>query len=92
MWQQKLAKPFIPYEFVTVDETLVPFRGRCSFKRYMPSKHAKYGLKFWCLCDASTGYCLKMKQYLDADNGAEGSKNFGKQVAMELTKRYCFAS
>jgi len=29
MWEQRLALPFIPHEYVTVDETLVPFRGRC---------------------------------------------------------------
>ena len=51
LWEQHLSKPFIPYEYVTIDETLVPFRGRCSFKQYMPSKPAKYGLKFCCLCD-----------------------------------------
>jgi len=28
-------------ESVTVDEQLVPFRGRCSFKQYMPSTKNK---------------------------------------------------
>ena len=45
--------------YVTLDMTVVSFRGRCSFKQYTPSKAAKYGLKFWCLCDASTAYCLR---------------------------------
>lgn len=86
MWQQKLGKPYIPHEYVTVDETLVPFRGRCSFKQYMPSKPAKYGLKFWCLCDAKTGYCLKMKPYLGTDHGDNRVQNLGKKVVMDLTE------
>ncbi|CAK1583895.1 unnamed protein product [Parnassius mnemosyne] len=43
-------------EYVTVDEMLVPFRGRCIFRTYMKSKPAKYGLKIMCLCDAKTHY------------------------------------
>jgi hypothetical protein len=62
MWKQRLSKPYIPSEYVTVDETLVPFRDVIATD--MPSKPAKYGLKFWCLCDAATGYCLHMKPYL----------------------------
>ena len=46
MWEQRLSKLYISSEHVTADETLVPFCGRCSFKQYMPSKLAKYGLKF----------------------------------------------
>ncbi|KAI3358342.1 hypothetical protein L3Q82_014779 [Scortum barcoo] len=39
---------FIPNDCVTIDEQLVPFRGRCKFLQYMPSKPAKYGIKiFW---------------------------------------------
>ena len=86
MWEERLSRPFIPYEYVTVDETLVPFRGRCSFKQYMPSKPAKYGLKFWCLCDAKTGYCLHMQPYLGADNGAGRTTGLGQKVVLNLTK------
>lgn len=30
-------------EFVTIDEKLEAFRGRCSFRQYIPSKPNKYG-------------------------------------------------
>lgn len=31
-----------------VDESLVPFRGRCHIWQYMPNKHnSKWGLKLW---------------------------------------------
>lgn len=86
LWEQKLSHPFIPYEYVTVDETLIPFRGRCSFRQYMPSKPAKYGIKFWCLCDAKTGYCLRMRPYLGTDNGAIRAVGLGQQVVIDLTR------
>ena len=88
MWQKKFAKFFIPYKYLTVDEALLPFWGCCSFKQYMPTKPEKYGLDFWCLCDASTGHRLKMKPYFDTNNDAKKAKNLKKQVAMELTKHF----
>jgi len=87
LWEQKLSRAFIPYEYVTVDETLVPFRGRCNFKQYMPSKPAKYGLKFWCLCDAKTAYCLRMRPYLGTDHGAVRTAGLGKKTVLDLTER-----
>lgn len=42
--------------FMTLDEQLVAFRGRCPFKQYIPSKRAKYGIKIWALVDCSTFY------------------------------------
>lgn len=34
-------KMYCPSEHVTVDEMLVPFRGRCSFRMYLPKKPHK---------------------------------------------------
>lgn len=45
-------------EFITIDEMLHPFRGRCGFIQYMPQKPAKYGLKLYALCDANGYYTL----------------------------------
>ena len=39
--------------FVTIDELLKPFRGRCSFWQYMPSKLDKYGMKLFC-CETTS--------------------------------------
>lgn len=51
-------------EFVTIDEQLVPFRGRCSFRQYMKSKPARYGLKIFTLADAKVFYVKTMEIYL----------------------------
>jgi len=50
-------------EYTTVDEKLEAFRGRCSFRQYIPSKPAKYGIKIFALCDARTYYTLNMEIY-----------------------------
>lgn len=55
---------------VCIDEMLVGFRGRCSFKMYMPSKPCKYGIKIQCMTDARTGFLTNA--YIYAGKGSDG--------------------
>lgn len=50
-------------EYVTIDEMLHPFRGRCSFIQYMPSKTAKYDIKMCAMCDAKKFYASNIEIY-----------------------------
>jgi hypothetical protein len=52
-----------PNENLTVDEGMCPFRGRLAFKVYIKNKPHKYGVKFFTLCDAKTGYILNIEMY-----------------------------
>lgn len=69
----------------TVDEQLVTFRGRCSFKVFIPSKPGKYGVKLWILADSSTSYCLNIQPYLGRQPGAQPDRGQGQRVVLELT-------
>jgi len=40
---------FILSEYLTIDKQLITFRGRCSFRQYIPSKPARYGIKIFVL-------------------------------------------
>lgn len=51
-------KNYTPSEYLTIDETLLSFRGRCGFRMYIPNKPDKYGLKVISLCDARTFYFM----------------------------------
>lgn len=42
---KNLRKHYLPGNNLTIDEQLVPFRGRVSFRQYIPSKPDKYGMK-----------------------------------------------
>lgn len=61
---ENCKKHFTMSQFVTVDEMLVGFRGRCSFRQYIPSKPAKYGIKIYGLCDAKLFYTTNMEVYV----------------------------
>lgn len=51
-------------EYVTVDEMLPPFRGKCSFRQYIPSKPSKYGIKIISLADSKVFYTLNFEIYV----------------------------
>ncbi|XP_048854157.1 piggyBac transposable element-derived protein 4-like [Brienomyrus brachyistius] len=63
LWSGNLPAMYNLGHDLTVDECLVPFKGRCSFRQYMPRKPGRYGQKIWALCDARTSYCWRVKLY-----------------------------
>ena len=52
----KFLAAFVPYQKLVIDESLVLWRGRLSFKQYIPSKRHRFGLKLFVLCDCRSGY------------------------------------
>lgn len=84
-WQKLLPKFYNCHENVTVDEQLVAFRGRCPFRQFMPSKPAKYGLKFWLLVDSKSGYVWKIQPYLGKVPNSAPEKNQGERIVLDLT-------
>ncbi|CAH1973228.1 unnamed protein product [Acanthoscelides obtectus] len=47
---------------LVIDESMVPFRGRLSFRQYVPNKTHRYGVKLYKLC-TSSGYTYNLKVY-----------------------------
>ena len=48
---------------VTIDEAMIPFKGRLSFKQYIKNKPTKLGIKAFVLSDATNGYVYRMQIY-----------------------------
>lgn len=51
-----------PSQNLSLDESLLAFRGRLSFRQYIKSKKARYGIKFYVLT-TDDGYILNYKIY-----------------------------
>lgn len=51
-----------PNEVLSLDESLLLFRGRLSFRQYIKGKAAKYGIKFFELC-STDGYVFNIEIY-----------------------------
>lgn len=60
---KNIGKIYSPSSFVTIDESMIAFKGRCVLKQYMPLKPIKRGYKVWCLADAVTGFVIAFIVY-----------------------------
>ena len=77
-WESNIQLMFHPYENITVDEQLLPFRGRCSFWQYIPSKPAKYGIKIWAACCTKPKFAWRLQVYTGKGRNCLPEINQGK--------------
>ena len=49
-------KAYTPRRDVSVDESLMAYKGRLGWIQYIASKRARFGVKFYALCESQTGY------------------------------------
>lgn len=76
---------YSPSEYLTLDEKLESFRGRCSFRQYIPNKPAKYGIKIQALVDSKTFYTLNMEVYTGKQpDGPFQLSNSPKDIALRM--------
>ena len=69
---------------------MMKFNGRISFKQYMPLKPIKRGFKFFSLCEATSGYCLKLKIYAGREERFVSGEGFTFNIVMELLDSYLY--
>ena len=65
--EARFKSVYMPGSIVTIDEAMVPWRGRLSFKQYIPGKAHKYGVKMYKAAD-TTGYSLNFMIYTGKQN------------------------
>lgn len=71
---EKFQSLYVPGENMCIDESMMPWRGRLSFRQYIPSKRHKYGIKFFKLC-LPHGYTYKFKIYVGAEESSSSSQS-----------------
>ncbi|XP_067940184.1 piggyBac transposable element-derived protein 4-like, partial [Watersipora subatra] len=70
----RLSSVLLPGKFISIDESLLAWKGRLSFRQYIPSKRSRFGIKLFALCDAVSGYVHKLSVYIgDEQEQAEGT-------------------
>ncbi|GBP45216.1 PiggyBac transposable element-derived protein 4 [Eumeta japonica] len=74
-------------QYVTIDEKLEAFRGRCNFRQYIPSKPNKYVIKIYALTDAKMFYTHTMEVYVGKQpNGPNQVDNSGLALVLRLSE------
>ena len=62
-----------PRQQVAIDEQMIAFKGRFSFKQYLPKKPMKWGLKAFVLAESATGYVFEYDVYMGKHRTADSS-------------------
>lgn len=70
-----------PSAFVTIDEQLLGFRGKCPFRVYISSKPDKYGMKVVAICDAKTYYMFDAIPYIGKGTEAKSAADYVTKLA-----------
>lgn len=80
-------REYTPHKEISVDEAMVPFKGRLGMKQYMKDKPVKFGIKLWVAADAVSAYCYNFEVYVGKDNNIV-NRNLGlaSRVVIEMTK------
>ncbi|XP_015598511.1 piggyBac transposable element-derived protein 4-like [Cephus cinctus] len=82
----KFQQLYVPEEDVVIDESLMKFRGRLNYVQFIASKRARFGVKFYKLCESTSGYCSKFKIYTGQDKTQGSDIPVSQSVVMELAK------
>lgn len=78
-------KWYEPSSYLTIDEQLVGFRGRCAFRMYIPNKPNKYGIKIVMVADSNSRYVYNATPYL----GKGTNCNENVPLATHFVKQLC---
>lgn len=85
---------YIPKKNICIDESLMQCKNRLHYIQFIRTKRAKFGIKFYKLCDSETRYIHNFKIYIGKDKTETGtaSANVVKNLMNEselLEKGYC---
>ena len=82
--KEKFKSVYYPHCEVSIDEMMIPFKGRLSMKQYLPFKPVKHGFKVWAMADAINGYVYDFNVYTGATAGRETA--LGEKVVLTLSE------
>ena len=60
----KFESEYHIHQECTIDEAMIPFKGRLAFKQYMKAKPTKWGIKVFVLANATNGYIRTFQIYI----------------------------
>ncbi|KAM7306155.1 piggyBac transposable element-derived protein 4-like [Ixodes scapularis] len=82
---ERFLREYAPSTHQSIDESMIPFKGRSSLKQYMPMKPIKRGYKVWCRADSETGYLLEFQIYEGKDAKRPPDLPLGEHVVLSLS-------
>ncbi|RVE49901.1 hypothetical protein evm_005494 [Chilo suppressalis] len=86
---ERFTALYVPYQHLSLDESLLLWKGRLSWVQCIRTKAARFGIKTYELCEAETGYLLRCLIYAGKDSTMRqepihGFENCTAKVVLEL--------
>lgn len=85
---KRFKEVFQPGCEISVDEAMIGYKGRLSFKQYMPMKPTKWGIKVWVAAESKSGYILDMDVYTGKKETRNNNFLLGEQVVLNLAEPF----
>lgn len=85
-WLPQLKKAYRPGKFITVDEMILPFKGKVPFKQRVPSKVCLYGIRIWVAVDSQTHYAYNLQIYEGKDRKRATGIDQNERVVLDMTE------
>nr|XP_039264882.1 piggyBac transposable element-derived protein 4-like [Styela clava] len=79
---------YTPGREISIDETLIPFKGRISFRQCIKTKRARFGIKVWVLAESATGYVSRLQFYTGKDPTSKPEIGLSSRVVRYLIEPY----
>ena len=85
---ENIQKAYEPSKNLFIDEGMIAYKGRLSFRQYMPAKPTKYGIKVWMAADSQNGYVNNFSVYLGKEADAPRNNGLGYDVVMKMASLF----
>ena len=69
---------------ISIDECMIPWRGRLSFPQFIASKPIQFGIKVWVLADSESKYIYRQQLYIGRNPGERAEVDLATRVVKEL--------
>ncbi|KAM7306084.1 piggyBac transposable element-derived protein 4-like [Ixodes scapularis] len=95
LMKERFKASYMPEENISIDESLMLYKGRLSWKQFLPLKRSRFGVKFYVLCEAASGYIWDVVIYtgkgtdVDDQASAMGTKVVMRLMEPLLDQGYC---
>ncbi|XP_061175613.1 piggyBac transposable element-derived protein 4-like [Saccostrea echinata] len=76
-----------PHKEQSVNEGMIAFKGRLSFKQYLPAKPTKFEIKVWERASPKNGYVHEFQMYMVREAGGCTEEGLGSRVVKDLTRK-----
>lgn len=80
----KFENAYGPHENISIDECMIPWSQRLSFRQLIAKKPVRFGIKKWVLADSESKYIYRQQLYIGRNQGERAEVGLATRVANEL--------